>query len=94
MDEGTKGFIKPSSTGSKLTGVRGFTSGLGDFTVKIFNHTGKKLVNLPTNFLIHLKYFQILFKFFLNFEFIRYDTLHANSFCSFNSKFYNTSSNF
>lgn len=40
LDEGTKGFIKPSSTGSKLTGVRGFTSGLGDFTLKIFNHTG------------------------------------------------------
>lgn len=40
LDENTKGFIKPSSAGSQLTGVRGHTSGLGDFKIKLSNYSG------------------------------------------------------
>lgn len=40
LDENTKGYITPSNIASSLTGVRGATSGLGDFTIKLFNISG------------------------------------------------------
>lgn len=45
LDENTKGFIKPSSAGSQLTGVRGHTSGLGDFKIKLSNYSGLYIIN-------------------------------------------------
>lgn len=41
LDENSKGTIETSNTGSYLTGVRGETPGLGEFTIKLFNFTGK-----------------------------------------------------
>ncbi|CAH0553767.1 unnamed protein product [Brassicogethes aeneus] len=40
LDEYTKGFIKPTNSATKITGVRGETSGLGQFVIKIFNNSG------------------------------------------------------
>ncbi|KAB0802437.1 hypothetical protein PPYR_04623 [Photinus pyralis] len=40
LDENSKGNIETSNTGSSLTGVRGDTPGLGEFTIKLFNFTG------------------------------------------------------
>lgn len=40
LDENTKGYITPSNAASTLTGVRGKTSGLGDFSIKLFNTSG------------------------------------------------------
>lgn len=40
LDENTKGSITPSNIGSSLTGIRGETSGLGDFSIKLFNTSG------------------------------------------------------
>lgn len=41
LDENSEGFIIPSNKDSPLTGVRGETPGLKDFSIKIFNQTGK-----------------------------------------------------
>lgn len=40
LDESSEGFITPSNKDSLLTGVRGETPGLKDFSIKIFNYTG------------------------------------------------------
>lgn len=40
LDENTKGYITPSNIASSLTGIRGETSGLGEFTIKLFNSSG------------------------------------------------------
>lgn len=40
LDENDEGYIKPSNKDSPLTGIRGETPGLKDFSIKIFNHTG------------------------------------------------------
>ncbi|XP_022919576.2 mannosyl-oligosaccharide glucosidase [Onthophagus taurus] len=53
LDENSKGFIKASNSGSRITGVRGETPTLGEFSIKLFNHSGS--VNyesfLSTNYL-------------------------------------------
>lgn len=43
LDENGEGYIKPSNKDSPLTGVRGETSGLSAFSVKIFNNSGTVL---------------------------------------------------
>ncbi|KAI4459446.1 mannosyl-oligosaccharide glucosidase [Holotrichia oblita] len=40
LEDGGKNYIKPSNFASKLTGVRGETSGLGEFSIKLFNYSG------------------------------------------------------
>lgn len=40
LETGTTGNIYPSNAGSHLTGVRGNTPGLGDFNIKLLNHSG------------------------------------------------------
>ncbi|XP_018320020.1 mannosyl-oligosaccharide glucosidase isoform X2 [Agrilus planipennis] len=40
LDENTKGSITPSNSGSRLTGVKGETVSLGEFSIKMFNYTG------------------------------------------------------
>lgn len=40
LDENTRGYISPSNVGSTLTGIKGETSGLGQFTLKIQATTG------------------------------------------------------
>lgn len=42
LDRDTKGYINPSNSGSKLTGVRGETPGLGEFSIKLFNYEGQQ----------------------------------------------------
>lgn len=41
LDENTKGYIMPSNIASPLTGIRGHTTGLGEFSIKLFNSSGK-----------------------------------------------------
>ncbi|KAG5893399.1 hypothetical protein JTB14_038061 [Gonioctena quinquepunctata] len=40
LDEETKGFIEPTNSATKITGIRGRTSTLGEFTMKFTNTTG------------------------------------------------------
>ncbi|CAG9861004.1 unnamed protein product [Phyllotreta striolata] len=40
LDDGTKGFIEPTNSATKITGIRGSTSTLGDFTLKFRNSSG------------------------------------------------------
>lgn len=40
MDELSKGSIQPSNKDTKITGIRGETPGLGDFTIKIVVNSG------------------------------------------------------
>ncbi|XP_023311834.1 mannosyl-oligosaccharide glucosidase GCS1 isoform X2 [Anoplophora glabripennis] len=40
LDEDTKGYIEPTNSATKLTGIRGQTSTLGEFTMKLTNHSG------------------------------------------------------
>lgn len=52
LDEETKGYIEPTNSATKLTGIRGHTSTLGEFTMKLTNHSGNfkehKLRQIPS----------------------------------------------
>lgn len=43
LDEETKGFISLTNSATKLTGIKGESSGLGEFTIKFTNHSGEVL---------------------------------------------------
>lgn len=44
LDEETKGYIEPTNSGTKITGIKGYTSTLGKFTLKLSKVSGKNLI--------------------------------------------------
>lgn len=40
LDENTKGFIVPTNSATKLTGIKGETTNLDKFTIKLSNYSG------------------------------------------------------
>ncbi|XP_060524577.1 mannosyl-oligosaccharide glucosidase [Cylas formicarius] len=41
LDTETGGFIAPTNSGTDITGIRGSTTNLGDFSIKLFRHQGE-----------------------------------------------------
>lgn len=43
LDEETKGYIEPTNSETIITGIKGFTTTLGKFTLKLTNTSGEMI---------------------------------------------------
>lgn len=41
LDEETKGYVEPTNSGTKITGIKGYTNTLGKYTLKLTVVSGK-----------------------------------------------------
>lgn len=46
LDEETKGFVEPTNAATIITGIKGFTTTLGKFTLKLANVSGENFLLL------------------------------------------------